>query len=39
MPLQTYVDTVFEFVGCTMEKAGGLLIAKGITYETSQMKP
>lgn len=39
MPLQTYVDAVFEFVGCTMEKAGDLLIAKGITYETSQMKP
>jgi hypothetical protein len=38
MPLQSYVDAVYEFVGCTMEMAGDLLVAKGITFETSQIK-
>jgi hypothetical protein len=38
LPLQSYVDAVYEFVGCTMERAGDLLLAKGISNETSRIR-
>jgi hypothetical protein len=38
LPLQSYVDAVYELVGCTMERAGDLLLTRGITYQTSRIR-
>lgn len=38
LPLQSYVDAVYEFVGSAMEKAGDVLLARGIDYQTSKLR-
>lgn len=38
LPLQSYGNAVYEFVGCAMERAGDVLEAKGISSQTSQVK-